>query len=53
MAFELTDFAISLLFLPTRISDQLVDEMLQNIVGELDFGEKGFVENFLCHELEF
>lgn len=35
-----------------RIADNLLEEMLDEIISELDFGEKSFVENFLKSELQ-
>jgi hypothetical protein len=35
-----------------RIADNLLEEMLDEVINELDFGEKSFVENFLKSELQ-
>jgi hypothetical protein len=37
----------------TKISNQLLDETITNIIGELEFGEKALVEKFLQHELAY
>lgn len=34
------------------ISDKILDEMLNEVLGEFDFGEKAFVDKFLQHELQ-
>ncbi|KAG5676171.1 hypothetical protein PVAND_006020 [Polypedilum vanderplanki] len=34
-----------------EVSDKLLEEMLENLIKDFDFGEKSFVESFLKHEL--
>lgn len=36
-----------------RIADKLFDEMLDEVISELDFDEKSFVENFIKAELQY
>lgn len=35
-----------------EISDKILDEMLNEVLGEFDFGEKLFINKFLQHELQ-
>ncbi|CRK93265.1 CLUMA_CG006808, isoform A [Clunio marinus] len=35
-----------------KISDNILDDMLNEVMAELDFGEKAFVESFLRHEFQ-